>query len=57
MIKTVNTLRKEIIIRLRDAGYDDYISIVDKYTAEVYEKAQKDAEEGHWAKMTGNSSK
>lgn len=45
MIETASTLREEIIIRLRDAGYDDYISIVEKYTAEVYEKAQKEITE------------
>lgn len=49
---TTKQLRDEIIIRLRDAGYDNYISLVERYTHKVYEGAQEDAEEGHWGKRT-----
>ena len=49
---TTKELRNEIIKRLRDAGYDNYISMVELYTHKVYEDAQKDAEEGHWGKIT-----
>jgi len=49
---TKKELRDEIIIKLRDAGYENYISIVELYTHKVYEDAQKDAEEGHWGKIT-----
>ena len=48
---TTEELRKELIIKLRDAGYENYISLVELYTQKVYEDAQKDTEEGHWAKL------
>ena len=49
---TTKQLRDEIIIRLRDAGYENYISLVELYTHKVYEGAQEDAEQGHWGKIT-----
>ncbi len=50
--KTIKQLRDEIIIRLRDAGYENYISLVELYTQKVYEGAQEDAEQGCWGKIT-----
>ena len=49
---TTKQLRDEIIIRLRDAGYENYISLVELYTHKVYEGAQEDAEQGLWGKIT-----
>ena len=49
---TTKQLRDEIIIRLRDAGYENYISLVELYTHKVYEGAHEDAEQGLWGKIT-----